>query len=225
MKGLSCGGIIDSKMNQLTLGMLEEDCGDGISSVEVEIFQHDEELIAPPNLSRFLVITAHALLLTAGVSLWAAISGWTIMWGSCTLSFLVYLTSIMHWRRPRFDSLVRLGDILAVAASIAWGSIVAVQIGESTITNLWFGGMAVIGSVFTANEVKFYLQISRQRSRNLATDSSRSSLLTTLFPPTLPGTREREEVYRINVLVHGLFVHGGANALALAVILLGKPNI
>ena len=205
-------------LSKLTLGTLEEGYGASTSSIEVKTLFHDEELIAPPNLSRYLVLTAHALLITAGVSLWMALRGWSLMWGCCTLSFLVYVTSVLHWRHPRFDSLVRKLDVLAVIASLAFASYVAASLGGS-ITELWFSGVAGIGCIFAANELKFYLQIGK------AADSGPPSLLTTFFPPTLPGTREREGVYRLNVLVHGLCVHVGTNVLALSVILLGRAQM
>lgn len=212
------GGVEGDTMTKLTLGTLEEGYGPGTSSIEVEAFFHDEELIAPPNLSRYLVLTAHALLITAGVSLWMALRGWSLMWGSCTLSFLVYLTSVLHWRRPRFDSLVRKLDVLAVIASLAFASYVAASLGGS-IADLWFSGVAAIGCIFAANELKFYFQIGK------APDSRPPSLLAAFLPPTLPGTREREAVYRLNVLVHGLCVHVGTNVLALSVILLGQAQM
>lgn len=194
------------------------------------LFEHDEALIAPQRLSRYLVLSAHLLLVTASVALYYAVKfGWQEMYGSSSLSFLLYMTSVAHWRNPRFDSMVRAADIFAVVASVAFASYVASTLG-SNIQTLWFTGIGVIACIFAANEYKYYCAISRGvQGAEFAGGGDKPvlplPLLGPMFAPTLSGSQERENVYRINVFVHLFCVHGCTNALAIAVMVLGHERM
>lgn len=162
--------------------------------------QHgDDDVIIPDNLAWPLVISSHLLLVSAIVAVAFA------RYGLFAVLFAVYVTSIWHWHKPRFSRIARYFDYVAVFTAIGYGSYVALTI-DQTYMLVWFIGIAVIGTIFVANEATYYL--------NARSKDSPESLC-----GTAPYTIERERVYQRTVCVHLLCVHVMANALALTVVI------
>ena len=89
----------------------------------------------------------HLLLIVAIV---AAVYHFWILFA---VGIFVYVTSILHWRQPRFSTIERKLDFFAVATNIVYGSIFAMSLNGIEYKIVWFTGLFVIGIIFVTNEV------------------------------------------------------------------------
>lgn len=122
---------------------------------------NDEDVIIPDEIAFPLVVSSHLLLVTAVVALvYAILYQWTLVYGVFATAFFLYLTSVYHWRQPRFSSIARRLDYIAVFAALTFGSYVATTL-TSTFILIWFVGLAIVGIIFTTNEYFYYLQVMR----------------------------------------------------------------
>ncbi len=120
-----------------------------------QFLQHeDDDVIIPDGVAFTLIITAQ-LLLVSGI--YAAIIG---RWDLFAVLFFVYLTSIIHWRAPRFSSWRRYIDYFAVIVAVVYGTFVSTRIG-SIYTWIWCSGMVLIAVIFIMNESAYYLQVMK----------------------------------------------------------------
>jgi|Dee2metaT_26_FD_contig_111_792_length_756_multi_3_in_0_out_0_1 hypothetical protein len=183
--------------------------------MEREYAQHDDDdVIIPDHLSKWLVLSAQLLLVSA---IFAFVYGFTIM--GCLL-LAVYITSIWHWRAPRFSSWARLFDYGAVAAAVVYASYLSTTLGE-VYTVTWFAGLGCIASLFATNEYAYYVQVGRDPSGGEGTEGKEGASNNLLgLPYAARNTKEREGVFRRTVIVHVIAVHVAANALALTIIFL-----
>lgn len=219
--------------------------------VLVEGLDHDPDIIIPMRLSWYLVASAHLLLLNCIVSLVYAVRyQWTALFGVSALCFLLYITSVVHWREPRFSSIARRLDYVAVLSTVTYASYVAATLTQTYIV-VWFAGMGVVACVFAVNEYLYYFQVMRRPdggcsgafigcgsgvaaasggSGKISFDDSAPNSRTLgacggrLFLQTHQGTEEREWVFRRTMVVHLVCVHVLANGLALAVIVGGETT-
>ena len=189
------------------------------SSSSKSFLQHeDSDVVIPDHLCWPLLISSHLLLVTAIVS---AVYGFWILFG---VNMFVYITSILHWRAPRFSTIERKLDYIAVMTNIVYGTIFALSCRTLAYIIIWFVGLFVIGVFFASNETTFYVQVMKS-----PTGSDINELVMeregeqSCCPATKPNTEEREWVYTRTVWIHLLCVHVLGNALAL-VIIVGKHN-
>ena len=176
--------------------------------------QHDDDdVIIPDHLSKWLVMSAQLLLVS---SILAFVYDYTVM--GCLL-LAVYITSIWHWRAPRFSSWARIFDYGAVASSVVYASYLAVTL-STVYTVVWFVGLAMIACLFATNEYAYYVQVGRDPLGG--SEGEGSNLLG--LPYTRRNTVEREDVFRRTVIVHLTAVHVAANALALTIIIGGATE-
>lgn len=184
--------------------------------------QHDDkDVIIPDKIAFPLFVSSHLLLVTSIVC--AAYHVWTFF----VVLFIVYLTSINHWRAPRFSSWARRFDYVAVFASIAYGSYYATTLSISNKL-IWFIGIIFVAIIFSCNEYLYYYQVMKTISGDMQHEydndvvksnfTSDDRETTFMFYPTKPNTIERENVYKRTVIVHLVCVHVFANALAMTII-------
>lgn len=195
--------------------------------------QHDDpDVIIPDKIAQPLVYSAQLLLINAIVAIAL------LQYGLFAVIFILYLTSVWHWREPRFSSIARRADYLAVVTAVSYGSYVAAMITDPIGPIVWFGGMIIIFFIFVSNETLYYLQVRRfpdgspsvptmtphgrhrDPERGDYPDIDRHPCATLCCHPkgTEPNTAEREWVYQRTVFVHMVCVHIFANALALFLI-------
>lgn len=185
--------------------------------------QHDDkDVIIPDKIAFPLFISSHLLLVTS--ILCASYHMWTFF----VVLFVVYLTSINHWRAPRFSSWARRLDYVAVFTSIAYGSYYATTLSISN-TLIWFIGIFFVAIIFSCNEYLYYYQVMKSISGDMQYDHDIDSIKTNftsnekaalfVFYPTKPNTIERENVYKRTVFVHLVCVHVLANSLAMTIII------
>lgn len=112
-----------------------------------KFIQHDDiDVVIPDHIAFPLVISSHLLLVTSIIALIYN------DYGLFAVIFILYLTSVNHWRKPRFSRIARVLDYLAVVTAIAYGSYFSVTLSKP-YTISWFCGLAVIGIIFAINEV------------------------------------------------------------------------
>ena len=141
-------GHLSTPSDSLLEGNKMEEAGVGVTLVYED---DDPDVVIPENIARPLVLSAHLLLVVAIV---AAVYHFWILF---SVGIFVYITSILHWRHPRFSTIERKLDFLAVATNIVYGSIFAMSLNGIEYKIVWFIGLFVIGIIFITNEVILFL--------------------------------------------------------------------
>lgn len=202
--------------------------------------QHEDfDVIIPDRIARPLVWSAHLLLVTAFTSGFVK-----NRWDLAATLVAVYITSILHWSRPRFSSWARLADYTAVTVAVTYGTWVSTTL-LPIYTYIWGMGIGLVGCVFAANETLYYMQVMKlpsgsdsavggavyveDRPKVVATANVTVTPPATVAPPadsvcfclqvTYANTQQREDVYKRTVFVHLFCVHIFANALAMTIVL------
>lgn len=113
----------------------------------------DPDVIIPEEYCFPLLISSHLLLVTAVV---AACYRFWILFGA---NVFLYITSILHWRKPRFSTIERKLDYLAVITNIVYGTIFSMSLNTLEYKLVWFFGLFIIGIFFCINEVYMTVQL------------------------------------------------------------------
>ena len=192
--------------------------------VEALVVEEDPDVIIPDEIARPLVASSFLLLVTAGAGIARH------EFGLAAVSSLVCITSIVHWRRPRFSSWRRPADYFAVLLALGYGSLLAATRARNAAwVSIWFGGLAVIGLLFVWNETYYYLRLQRKPTGGeMAVVEDTVARLSMQVPPCCAivpvapsNVAERQCVFRRVAWVHLACVHVLANALALLMVLHG----
>ena len=202
----------DVRLGELEAGSLED-----VAKTEQSTFkQHnDSDVIIPDDISSYLVVSAHLLLLNCIVALVYS------LYVLGALLLCVYLTSIIHWSKPRFSSIWRVIDYIFVAGTIGYGTYLSTTLSVAYMIT-WLVGLSVVGLIFATNETLYYYQLQRTPTGGKLS-SSESSV--GCCAPTKPGTAARRWAYTRAVWVHLLCVHVLASALACVLLLFGVPSV
>jgi hypothetical protein len=200
--------LMNMDREDVRLGELEAGSMEDVAKTEQSTFkQHnDSDVIIPDDISSYLVVSAHLLLLNCIVALVYS------LYVLGALLLCVYLTSIIHWRKPRFSSIWRSIDYIFVAGTIGYGTYLSTTLSVAYMIT-WLVGLSVVGLIFATNETAYYLQIGKTPLGD-EEESARGVLL----PYAPPNTPEREWVFLRTAFVHLVCVHVLANALTLAII-------
>lgn len=171
---------------------------------EHDYAQHfDADVVIPDRIARPAVASAHCFLALAAVSF---VRGYDVL---AAVALGLYGTSVNHWRRPRVTSWRHAADLLAVAATAAYGSYLATARARSPAwTAAWWCSLAAVAAAFAYNETRYYREVH---------DRAASSF-------TRPGTTARDAAYRRATWTHVICVHGGAAALAFVFVLRGLDD-
>jgi hypothetical protein len=167
----------------------------------------DPEMIVPDDISIALVVSSHLLIITAVV---AYIKKYETI---ASLMLFVYVTSILHWRHPRFNTIIRKIDVCGVGTSITFGSYLSTFL-PLKLTIGWFVGVAVILSAYLIKKMVYVLCIPKSDG-NFRIQSKYA---------TQPYTQERHNAYRLYTYIHLICVHVFANALSLFMIMEGSKR-
>ena len=180
--------------------------------------EDDPDVIIPDSIARPLLVSSNLMI---GTAVLAFTRG---AWPLGGAAIFCWITSLLHWYSPRFSSWRRKADYAAVASVVAigsWMAIVSTRSPEWTVT--YFGGLAVIGIIFTTNETLYYFQLQRTPTGGMMS-SSESSPLSEISSRCLApkaGTAARRWAYTRAVWVHLLCVHVLASTLACVLLLYG----
>ena len=191
--------------------------------VNVAAADDDPYVVIPDDIARPLVASSFLMLITA------VVAAMHHEYGLVVVTSAVFLTSIIHWRKPRFSGWRRPADYLAVLVALGFGSILAATRARSVEwTCVWFGGLATVGVIFVCNETSYYLQLQRKPTGGdvSVVEDSVASLADSIKPccgllPVEKGSAQRRWVFHRVTWVHLLCVHVLANALALMMVLRG----
>lgn len=207
----------------------------------------DTECVKPDRLCRALLISAHIYL---GVSYFS----WTRdLYGLCAANFLLYLTSLWHWHRPRKTAIARKVDIFVVLSTIIYGTVYAFL--WSNITFLWLCCLFVLTVGYITNAIvtyyrceltdaylldkkisvkndrfdvdEYYSFINNSDDKTLPpVNSLLFRILSTIFnlEPTWPMTEEREWANKCDVYTHGVIAHLLPGGLAIFCLLVGRED-
>ena len=171
---------------------------------EHDYAQHfDADVVIPDRIARPAVASAHCFLALAVVSF---LRGYDVL---AAVALGLYGTSVNHWRRPRVTSWRHAADLLAVAATAAYGSYLATARARSPAwTAAWWCSLAAVAAAFAYNETRYYREVHDRASSSF----------------TRPGTAARDAAYRRATWTHVVCVHGGAAALAFVFVLRGLDD-
>ncbi|KAH8066824.1 hypothetical protein JL721_8012 [Aureococcus anophagefferens] len=104
---------------------------------EHDYAQHfDADVVIPDRIARPAVASAHCFLALAVVSF---LRGYDVL---AAVALGLYGTSVNHWRRPRVTSWRHAADLLAVAATAAYGSYLATARARSPVWTAACGASA-----------------------------------------------------------------------------------
>ena len=122
---------------------------------EHDYAQHfDADVVIPDRIARPAVASAHCFLALAAVSF---VRGYDVL---AAVALGLYGTSVNHWRRPRVTSWRHAADLLAVAATAAYGSYLATARARSPAwTAAWWCSLAVVAAAFAYNEARYYREV------------------------------------------------------------------
>ena len=191
--------------------------------IVIHVPSDDPDVIIPDEIARPLVVSSFLMLITAVSAALHAEYGLTVV------SSGLFVTSIVHWIKPRFSGWRRPADYLAVVTALGYGSFLAATRARTTEwTCVWFSGLGVVGVIFVWNETMYYMALQRKPTGGdvLAVEDSVASFASRVQPccgvkPVAEGSDERRWVFHRVMWVHLLCVHVLANALALLMVLRG----
>ena len=189
---------------------------DGRAAKVDDFEQHsDPDVVIPFNIARPLLYSSHLMLITSIVSIVCKVYGIAIV------TFIVYVTSVLHWRAPRYSTMARKLDYVAVIAALIYASYYSTTV-ATKYSIAWFVGISIIGVIFATNETFFYRQTLRIPTGQRSGEGEEEYInVGTIFccESTQPNTAQRDWVYRRTVYVHLMCVHVFANALALTLVI------
>ena len=164
------------------------------------------------------------------------------MYGIFAVLFVVYITSVWHWHNPRFSSIARKADYIAVFSAIVFGSYVATTL-TLTLILVWFIGLTIVGLIFAVNEYIYYTEMKKSINGNdllglgsiCQTDNSPNAneefidlekgLVDSITDTnTNMSTEQKTRIYTRATWVHLICVHVLANSLALTLIIAGEET-
>ncbi|KAH8058098.1 hypothetical protein JL721_9556 [Aureococcus anophagefferens] len=118
----------------------------------------DADVVIPDRIARPAVASAHCFLALALVSF---LRGYDVL---AAVVLGLYGTSVNHWRRPRVTSWRHAADLLAVAATAAYGPYLATACARSPAwTAAWWASLAAVAAAFAYNETRYYRGGARPR--------------------------------------------------------------
>jgi hypothetical protein len=167
------------------------------------------------------------------------------LYGIFAVLFVVYITSVWHWHNPRFSSIARKADYIAVFSAIVFGSYVATTL-TLTLILVWFIGLTIVGLIFAINEYIYYTEMKKSINGNdllglgsiCQTDNSPNaneefidlekglvdSNTDTNTNSNDLSIEQKTRIYTRATWVHLICVHVLANSLALTLIIAGEET-
>jgi len=205
---------------------------------DISLYKHHDnyEPQIPPHISIICVASAHFYLIPGTLFLFCKQPS-VVLFG-CTLLAL-YVSSIIHWRYPMFDSLIHYIDFFFVIENTASATYILYTLSNTAFT-IWIVNVSVAFPIFIMNEILYYYQVKVPKNilrkdptfkpiaKNLIskiskTDSTESNDVVKWtdhfqnyfsLEPTWPNTPEREYAYYRSVITHAIFIHGLTGGIA-----------
>jgi hypothetical protein len=202
------------------------------SQDQVILYKHHDtyEPQIPPHISIICVATSHFYLISGILYLFCKQP--LIILIGCNL-LVLYITSILHWKYPMFDSWIHYIDFIFVVGNVTYATYVVYTLSNLVFT-IWVVNISTAFSIFLINETLYYYQVKNPKNilRNdpeyKIPESTTQIQLNPIqkyfsLQPTWPNTPQREYAYYRSTITHGLLVHGlsgGVAGISIAIILL-----
>ena len=167
----------------------------------------------PKHISRICVASAHLYLVPGIIFLFCNKLKLKLLGINI---FFLYLSSILHWYEPKFDSVIHYVDLFMVVESTTFCTYVMYTT-NNLVFAIWMVNITTAFAVFLYNEFMYYHQvlipkkILRENPNMIISikDDSRSIMtLLTCIDPTYPNSVARTNAYYRSVIIHALFIHG-----------------
>jgi hypothetical protein len=163
--------------------------------------QHtDPTCCIPQHISKYGVYSAHIFLLTSPVHYYY---GYNI---TCILGLLLYVSSVLHWRKVKQRGLIKTIDVIICVITINYITFYASARFCYRHRIYWFIS-AIVGVV--SYLINKYIEINQQCLSNNSLfykyDDDPYKYLSLKY--TLPNTPQRELSYRYTVFMHICFLH------------------
>ena len=172
--------------------------------------EHDHyEPQIPSHISRICVASAHVYLM--GGIIFLLFPNFLYKFFGAN-SIVLYTTSILHWRKPLFDSYIRYIDI-CLAVEMGFLITYVMYTISMTIFYTWICCYFFVIIMFVYNESLYYYQVKKPKLLLLNNPEYVYTIdefhWTEMFSwkETWPQTKAREYVYYRSVLFHALFIH------------------
>jgi len=159
-------------------------------------YNHNQPgICVPPHISIYGVYSAHFFLLSSMVNMY---HHYYWMFGT---QFILYITTILHWRKVYFSSIYKTIDMIAAVTALINGLYETFNL-PPTYKWLYIYYALFMTGVFCINETIFYFQAKRP-CQTIMTDYYKWFSL----KYTTQNTSFREKAYYRVVYTHILFLH------------------
>lgn len=159
-------------------------------------YNHEQPgICVPPHISVYGVYSAHCFLISSMVNLYHC---YYWMFGT---QFVLYITTILHWRKVYFNSVYKTVDIFAAVIALGNGLCDTFYL-PPTYKWLYIYYASFMTGIFCINETIFYYQAKKPCNTIMTGNYKCFSL-----EYTIPNTYFREKAYYRVVYTHILFLH------------------
>ena len=153
--------------------------------------------VIPKEISRYGIITAHIFLLTSYISY---VKGYNTF---KYLSFLLYISTMLHWYELKDNSFIKYFDMFIVIITLYHFTFIDIKKLKDKYKILWYITSLLIVIVYIVNINIYNKQIINESENVMDTEDYNYFHL----KYTKPNTKVRDRACLINVLVHLVFLH------------------
>jgi hypothetical protein len=157
--------------------------------------QHDDEIVLiPQHISRFGIYTCQFILINAYITY---LNKYYVQG---LLDFVLYTTSIIHWRKIKHSGIERKIDVCVLLVTFTHATYKSFLL-PRFYTLLWIYSLLGGTSIFYVNEKLFYYQVIKKG------EDKKEPYHYFSLEYTRPNTLERELAYYRSVITHGISLH------------------
>jgi len=118
----------------------------------------------------------------------------------------LYITSILHWNKVKYVSMVKIIDIILATGTILQVTYIDSYRFTEYYFNLWNYSVNLCICTFFLNEILFYFQVLSQNNKVLKDHMNCKYYYFSLYYSN-PNTEYRELCYKRSAYTHMLFIH------------------
>lgn len=118
---------------------------------------------------------------------------------------LLYITSILHWRKVKYFSIIKTIDIILAFLTIITITLFDIHRFCNMYKNVWYFTVFIVLSAFIVNEILFYYQVLIYKNKIMNKYCKKYYYFSLEY--TNPNTIQREYAYYRSTYTHMLFIH------------------
>ena len=162
--------------------------------------QHiDLDILVPQHISKNALYSAQAFIILSCVAFMYKYYNLFI------LLFMLYISSLLHWRKVKYFSLIKVIDIILAFLTISVITFYDITRFCPFYRNIWYYSVFIISTAFTTNEILFYYQILRYKNKIIDKPCKKYHYFSLEY--TNPNTIQREFAYYRSTYTHMIFIH------------------